>query len=155
MASAWSSRGPTTSTTAPSATASPTSSRWAADAPLYYGKHPELELPRHVFKKVHHFCIADVYADRLTDRSPGLRSPGPLGRTRLPLVSCLSERVPASKCCLSLPKGAAKRSLLRNAYRSVPKALTRLRDRRMIANIKRMSKIGSLKDSEAEVALSR
>jgi 3',5'-cyclic AMP phosphodiesterase CpdA len=34
-------------------------------APLYDGKHPELGLPRDVFKKAHHFCIVDVYADRL------------------------------------------------------------------------------------------
>jgi len=34
-------------------------------APLYEGKHPELGRPHDVFKKVNHFCVADVYADRL------------------------------------------------------------------------------------------
>jgi hypothetical protein len=34
-------------------------------APLYDGKHPELGIPGDVFKKAHHFCVVDVYADRL------------------------------------------------------------------------------------------
>lgn len=34
-------------------------------APLYDGQHPELGLPKDVFEKVHHFCIADVYTDRV------------------------------------------------------------------------------------------
>jgi 3',5'-cyclic AMP phosphodiesterase CpdA len=34
-------------------------------APLYDGQHPELGLPEDVFKKVNHFCIVDVYADRV------------------------------------------------------------------------------------------
>jgi 3',5'-cyclic AMP phosphodiesterase CpdA len=34
-------------------------------APLYDGEHPELGLPGDVFKKVNHFCVVDVYADRL------------------------------------------------------------------------------------------
>jgi acid phosphatase type 7 len=34
-------------------------------APLYDGDHPELGLPHDVFRKVHHFCVVDVYADRL------------------------------------------------------------------------------------------
>ena len=34
-------------------------------APLYGPEHPELGLPRDVFKKENHFCIADVYADRI------------------------------------------------------------------------------------------
>jgi 3',5'-cyclic AMP phosphodiesterase CpdA len=34
-------------------------------APLYDGQHPELGLPHDVFEKVNHFCIADVYADRV------------------------------------------------------------------------------------------
>ncbi len=34
-------------------------------APLYDGHHPELGAPGDVFEKVNHFCIADVYADRV------------------------------------------------------------------------------------------
>lgn len=34
-------------------------------APLYDAEHPELGLPGDVFEKVNHFCIADVYADRV------------------------------------------------------------------------------------------
>jgi acid phosphatase type 7 len=34
-------------------------------APLYDGQHPELGLPDDRFEKVNHFCIADVYADRV------------------------------------------------------------------------------------------
>lgn len=34
-------------------------------APLYDDEHPELGLPQDVFKKVNHFCVVDVYADRL------------------------------------------------------------------------------------------
>lgn len=34
-------------------------------APLYDGEHRELGLPEDVFEKVHHFCIVDVYADRV------------------------------------------------------------------------------------------
>jgi 3',5'-cyclic AMP phosphodiesterase CpdA len=34
-------------------------------APLYDGQHPELGLPQDVFEKVNHFCMVDVYADRV------------------------------------------------------------------------------------------
>jgi 3',5'-cyclic AMP phosphodiesterase CpdA len=34
-------------------------------APLYDGRHPELGVPGDVFEKVNHFCIADVYPDRV------------------------------------------------------------------------------------------
>jgi 3',5'-cyclic AMP phosphodiesterase CpdA len=34
-------------------------------APLYDGEHRELGLPGDVFEKINHFCIADVYADRV------------------------------------------------------------------------------------------
>lgn len=34
-------------------------------APLYDKEHPELGLPQDVFKKAYHFCIVDVYADRV------------------------------------------------------------------------------------------
>jgi len=34
-------------------------------APLYDKKHPELEIPGDVFESVNHFCIADVYPDRV------------------------------------------------------------------------------------------
>src|SRR3954470_19086888 len=34
-------------------------------APLYDGAHPELGLPQDVFAKVNHFCMVDVYADRV------------------------------------------------------------------------------------------
>jgi 3',5'-cyclic AMP phosphodiesterase CpdA len=34
-------------------------------APLYDGQHPELGLPEDVFEKVNHFCIVDIYADRV------------------------------------------------------------------------------------------
>ncbi len=35
-------------------------------APLYDPEHPELGLPRDVFRKENHFCIVDVYAGRIT-----------------------------------------------------------------------------------------
>jgi 3',5'-cyclic AMP phosphodiesterase CpdA len=35
-------------------------------APLYDGEHPELGVPGDVFEKVNHFCVADVYPDRVT-----------------------------------------------------------------------------------------
>jgi 3',5'-cyclic AMP phosphodiesterase CpdA len=35
-------------------------------APLYDGRHPELGIAGDVFEKVNHFCIADVYGDRVT-----------------------------------------------------------------------------------------
>lgn len=34
-------------------------------APLYDSRHPELEIPGDVFEKVNHFCVADVYPDRV------------------------------------------------------------------------------------------
>jgi 3',5'-cyclic AMP phosphodiesterase CpdA len=34
-------------------------------APLYDGEHPELGVPGDVFEKVNHFCVADVYPDRV------------------------------------------------------------------------------------------
>ena len=34
-------------------------------APLYDGRHPELGVPGDVFEKVNHFCVADVYPDRV------------------------------------------------------------------------------------------
>jgi 3',5'-cyclic AMP phosphodiesterase CpdA len=34
-------------------------------APLYDEAHPELRVPGDVFAAVHHFCVADVYADRV------------------------------------------------------------------------------------------
>lgn len=35
-------------------------------APLYDGRHSELGIPGDVFEKVNHFCVADVYPDRVT-----------------------------------------------------------------------------------------
>jgi len=35
-------------------------------APLYDDNHRELKIAGDVFKKTHHFCIADVYPDRVT-----------------------------------------------------------------------------------------
>jgi len=34
-------------------------------APLYDGVHPELGLPQDIFEKTNHFCVADVYTDRV------------------------------------------------------------------------------------------
>jgi 3',5'-cyclic AMP phosphodiesterase CpdA len=34
-------------------------------APLYDGEHPELGVPGDIFEKVNHFCVADVYPDRV------------------------------------------------------------------------------------------
>jgi 3',5'-cyclic AMP phosphodiesterase CpdA len=34
-------------------------------APLYDGRHPELGVAGDVFEKVNHFCVADVYPDRV------------------------------------------------------------------------------------------
>jgi 3',5'-cyclic AMP phosphodiesterase CpdA len=34
-------------------------------APLYDGRHPELGAPGDVFEKVNHFCITDIYRDRI------------------------------------------------------------------------------------------